>query len=91
MLEYITMKKFCEQTGYTEKACRGKISRGDWLENRVFIKAPDGRILINLEGFNRWVESGMVTERRKEASSKSSSPTWSGAVRGSGSSPLPLV
>jgi hypothetical protein len=43
-------------TGYTVKAMRRKIERGEWIEGRVWIRAPDGRILISIAGFEKWVE-----------------------------------
>lgn len=43
-------------TGYTVKAMERKIERGDWIEGKVWLRAPDGRILIDLLGFKRWVE-----------------------------------
>jgi hypothetical protein len=43
-------------TGYTEKAVRRKIEDGIWLEGHEYVKAPDGNILIDLEGFYRWAE-----------------------------------
>lgn len=43
-------------TGYTIKAMERKIERGDWLENKVWRRAPDGRILIDLIGYQKWVE-----------------------------------
>ncbi|MDQ7280278.1 hypothetical protein O0J73_05955 [Stenotrophomonas sp. Sm6012] len=45
-------------TGYTVDATNSKIKRGDWLERAVFIKAPDGRNLIDLEGYEEWVVQG---------------------------------
>lgn len=54
-IEWVTIKKFAVETGYTEKAVRAKIERGDWLRGQVWTKAPDGRILLSIEGFNRWV------------------------------------
>ena len=44
-------------TGYTVKAMERKIERGDWEEGRVWRRAPDGRILIDLVGYQKWVES----------------------------------
>jgi hypothetical protein len=44
-------------TGYTVKAMERKIERGDWPEGRVWKRAPDGRIVIDLVGYQRWVES----------------------------------
>jgi hypothetical protein len=43
-------------TGYSGKAIERKIERGDWPEGQVWRRAPDGRILIDLEGYNRWAE-----------------------------------
>jgi hypothetical protein len=44
-------------TGYSVKAMERKIERGDWEEGRVWKRAPDGRILIDVLGYQRWVES----------------------------------
>ncbi len=44
-------------TGYTVKAMERKIERGDWQEGKVWKRAPDGRICIDLVGYERWVES----------------------------------
>jgi hypothetical protein len=43
-------------TGYTVKAMQRKIERGDWQEGKVWRRAPDGRIFIDLVGYERWVE-----------------------------------
>jgi hypothetical protein len=53
-MRYVTIDKFSEASGYTAEAVRSKIKRGDWLEGKVFIKAPDGRVLIITEGFEQW-------------------------------------
>ena len=45
------------ETGYTAHATRSKIKRGDWREGEMFRKAPDGRILMNLEAFELWAET----------------------------------
>ena len=57
MLRWLTIEKFSRESGYTADAVRSKIKRGDWLEGRVWTKAPDGRILIDTEGFEKWVSS----------------------------------
>jgi hypothetical protein len=43
-------------TGYSVKAMERKIERGDWREGKVWKRAPDGRILIDMVGYQRWVE-----------------------------------
>ena len=44
-------------TGYSVKAMERKIERGDWEEGKVWRRAPDGRICIDLVGYEKWVES----------------------------------
>ncbi len=55
-MRYVLIPKFSELTGYTPKAVERKIAEGVWIEGREFRRAPDNRILIDLEGFARWVE-----------------------------------
>ena len=43
-------------TGYTVKAMQRKIERGDWVEGKVWVRAPDGRLLIDMVGYHKWVE-----------------------------------
>jgi hypothetical protein len=43
-------------TGYTVKAMQRKIERGEWVEGKVWVRAPDGHILISISGFEMWVE-----------------------------------
>ena len=62
MLRYLTIKKFAEESGYSPEAVRSKIARGDWLQDRVWTKAPDGRILIDTQGYEQWVSGLQVSE-----------------------------
>lgn len=57
---YVLITRFCEVTGYTDKAVRRKMQDGIWVEGREFRKAPDGHIMIDLEGYTRWVEGEKV-------------------------------
>lgn len=57
LLRYVRVKRFEELTGYSEKAVYEKIRAGVWIEGRQYRKAPDGHVLVDLEGFERWVES----------------------------------
>lgn len=56
MLKYLTIRKFSVESGYTEEAIRSKIKRGEWLEGVHWKKAPDGRVLMNPEAYEQWVE-----------------------------------
>jgi hypothetical protein len=53
---YVLMQLATQLTGYTVKAMQRKIERGDWVEGKVWKRAPDGRILIDIVGFQKWVE-----------------------------------
>jgi hypothetical protein len=53
---YVLLPLAALVTGYTVKAMEKKIERGDWLEGKVWRRAPDGRILIDLLGYQKWVE-----------------------------------
>lgn len=67
MLRFVTIEKFCAESGYTPDAVRTKIQRGVWLEGAVWIKAPDGRILIDTEGYERWASGEMSSQHQKVA------------------------
>jgi hypothetical protein len=54
-LRYVTIERFSAESGYTPGAIRTKIHDGVWLQDQVWIKAPDGRILIDTEGYEKWV------------------------------------
>ena len=54
-LRFVTVKKFTELTGYSAKAVYHKVEGGVWLENHHYRRAPDGRILIDTEGYEAWV------------------------------------
>jgi len=54
---WVLIKRLAEITGYSEDAIRLKVKNGTWVQGRIWRKAPDGRIFINLDEFERWVES----------------------------------
>lgn len=57
-MRYLTIRKFSSESGYTEAAVRAKIADGTWLKDYVWRKAPDGRVLIDVIGYEAWVEMG---------------------------------
>jgi hypothetical protein len=67
MMRYITIAKFAAESGYSEDAVRAKIKNGVWLEGLVWKKAPDGRVLIIPEGYERWAEGQTVSELQRKA------------------------
>lgn len=55
-MDWVTIRRASELSGYTEKAIRAKIERGVWPQGEVWKYAPDNRVLVSVAGFNRWVE-----------------------------------
>lgn len=53
---FVTIERASGLTGYSQKAIRRKIEDGVWLEGQLWAKAPDGRILIDMEGYYKWVK-----------------------------------
>lgn len=56
-IRYIRLPLFESLTGYTQKAVRRKIEDGVWIEGRQYRRAPDGHILIDMQGYEKWVEN----------------------------------
>lgn len=54
-MNWITVKKFSELSGYTAKAIYNKVERGTWKNNIHWRKAPDGRLFICVESIEEWV------------------------------------
>lgn len=60
MIRYVRIPKFVDLTGYTERAVEDKIRRGVWVEGHEYRRAPDGHILVDLQGVEKWVEGRRV-------------------------------
>ena len=89
---YMTISAFSTASGYTEDAIRTKIRDGIWSEDKVWKKAPDGRNLIDVQGYEKWVETGVELKVRRKVVSKSPSCiTAPAAAKGFRSSPPPLI
>lgn len=57
-MRYKLIPTFAKESGYTEAAIRAKIRDGIWLEGRQWRRAPDGHILIDVNGVEQSVENG---------------------------------
>jgi hypothetical protein len=56
--DYVKVALAAQLTGYSQKAIRRKIESGVWVEGQQYRRAPDGRVLISLTGYEKWVEKG---------------------------------
>lgn len=51
---FVTIGLASYVTGYSAKAIERKIEGGTWIEGSEYARAPDGRVLVDLDGFVRW-------------------------------------
>lgn len=65
---YVTVALASSITGFTDKAIRRKVEDGIWAEKEVWRRAPDGSILISMEGYRKWVEQAPASRSAKRAS-----------------------
>lgn len=91
-MRYLTVRKFSSESGYTEAAIRAKIADGTWMKGYVWCKAPDGRVLIDVEGYEAWVENGKSsTANRADGRRSRTSPVASMSRAAKLGSPKPLA
>lgn len=57
MPRWVLINRAAELLGYSEDAIRHKVKNGTWAQGRIWRKARDGRVFINIEEVDRWVES----------------------------------
>jgi hypothetical protein len=53
---YVVIPLAASITGLSAKAIERKIEGGVWIEGREYRRGPDGRIYVDLKGYERWVE-----------------------------------
>jgi hypothetical protein len=63
-MNWVTVKRFCELSGYSVDAVDQKRASGVWLRDQVWKKAPDNRILISIRGYEEWVEGRASVPQR---------------------------
>jgi hypothetical protein len=59
-MKYITIGKCSELYGLTEESIRALKKKGYWREQLHWVKAPNGRIFINVKGVDEWIEGKAV-------------------------------
>jgi hypothetical protein len=93
MSRFVLLEKFCLDSGYTVKAVRRKLDRGDWVEGVQFERQGDTNIKIDTEAVGLWargVPNHVILEwKRAEIRSVYASITAAAAPKRSGSRLLP--
>ena len=56
MLEWVTIQKAADMSGYTVSALRNKINRLELLEGKHWKKRSDGRIIFHVPTFDAWIK-----------------------------------
>lgn len=54
---FVTIELASVCTGLSVPAIRTRIARGVWVEGREYVR-KDGRVFIDLQGYERWVMLG---------------------------------
>lgn len=54
---YVFIARAAQETGYTAAAIRTKLRRGLWVRGKHWLKAPDNRVLIDLDAIQKWISS----------------------------------
>ena len=67
VVPYLTIPRFAAESGYSPEAIRAKMKAGVWVEGVVWKKAPDGRILISVRGYELWVDGQQQAEIQRRA------------------------
>lgn len=55
-MNFVLIPRFAEMSGYTKKAIEQKIFKRVWLQGVHYVRAPDGRIFINVERVEKWAK-----------------------------------
>lgn len=67
-MRYVLIRRAAELTGYSVPAIESKIGKGQWVEGQHYVKAPDGRIFIDLVGLEAWI-TGKVPKTKPRSKS----------------------
>ena len=59
-VKYHTIAKCSEAYGLSEEAIRALKKKGFWREDIHWVKAPNGRIFINIKSVDEWIEGKVV-------------------------------
>src|SRR5687768_8837591 len=72
---YVRIPLAALMTGYTAEAIQQKISRADWRQGREWRYTPNGEVVIDMRGYERWVESQPLGPRPRRKPGGLSDPS----------------
>ena len=55
--KWVTLEHHCKATGDTKMAVYMRRNKRQWVEGVHCKTAPNGRVFVNPEEYNKWVES----------------------------------
>jgi len=58
-MKWVKLGKYTELSGDTSNAVHAKRKKGQWLDGLHCRIGPDGKLWINLNEVEKWVENGM--------------------------------
>ncbi len=89
MPKTLPVKRFTEVFGVTARAIEGKINRKTWVTGAEYIKDPDGKIHIIIEGYYKWLSKHQPKQLAlgSESNRGPSSSTLGGKINDTAPSP----
>jgi hypothetical protein len=78
--DYVLLKVAAAATGYSVRAIQRKIQEGVWREGAEWKRAPDGHIMVSMEGYRKWVESAPASRSARRPSASHSLPPTANAT-----------
>ncbi len=55
-MKWIMLKRYCDLSGDTVNAVKKRRQKGIWKDGHHSKIGPNGKIWVNIEAVNRWVE-----------------------------------
>ena len=56
-MQWVCLQKYSELSGETQEAVRIRRKRGIWADGKQTKIGPNGRIWVNLEEANKWIQN----------------------------------
>lgn len=64
-MKWVKLNKYCADTGDTPDAVHAKRKKGTWVDGVHCKIADDGKLWINTEAVDEWVEQGKAATQKR--------------------------